>query len=96
VGADAEWVEVTNLSSNYEDDDEFSGTNFSSFPGSGISAPQLGTTNGVDLYSIGSRLMMATIRNGFLWTCQTVGLSGTNGTYLGDYSGMGVDRSAIQ
>src|SRR5205809_288543 len=41
-------------------------------------------------------LMMATVRNGFLWTCQTVGLSGTNGTYTGDASGTNVDRSAIQ
>jgi hypothetical protein len=40
--------------------------------------------------------MMATIRNGFLWTCQTVGLSGTNGTYTGNESGTNVDRSAIQ
>jgi hypothetical protein len=40
--------------------------------------------------------MMATIRNGFLWTCQTVGLSGTNGTYVGEASGTNVDRSAIQ
>jgi hypothetical protein len=40
--------------------------------------------------------MMATIHNGFLWTCQTVGLSGTNGTYIGDASGTNVDRSAAQ
>jgi len=40
--------------------------------------------------------MMATVRNGFLWTCQTVGLSGTNGTYTGDASGTNVDGSAIQ
>src|SRR5260370_36143784 len=40
--------------------------------------------------------MMATIRNGFLWTCQAVGLSGTNGIYFGDASGTNVDRSAVQ
>src|SRR6267154_1559575 len=28
---------------------------------------------------INSRLMMATVRNGFLWTCHAVGLSGNNG-----------------
>ena len=39
---------------------------------------------------------MATIRNGILWTCQMVGLNGTNGTYTGDASGTNVDRSAIQ
>ena len=59
-------------------------------------APQLGVTNRVDLSAIGSRLMMATIHTGFLGTCQTVGLSGTNGTYTGDASGTNVDRSAIQ
>jgi hypothetical protein len=40
--------------------------------------------------------MMATIRNDFLRTCRTIGLSGTNGTYLGDASGTNVDRSAVQ
>jgi hypothetical protein len=40
--------------------------------------------------------MMATVRNGFLWTCQMVGLSGTNGVYTGDASGSNVDRSAVQ
>jgi hypothetical protein len=96
VWADTNWVEVTNPGSDYQDYYEFSGTNFGSIPGPGISAPQLGTTIGIDLYSIGSRLMMATIRNGFVWTCQTVGLSGTNGAYTGDASGTNVDRSALQ
>src|SRR6185369_1343835 len=32
----------------------------------------------------------------FLWTCQTVGLTGTNGAYAGDKSGTNVDRSGIQ
>jgi len=39
---------------------------------------------------------MATIRNGSLWVSQVVGLSGTNGVYIGDESGTNVDRSAIQ
>jgi hypothetical protein len=91
--ADAEWVEVSNPGTGYQDYYEFSGTNFSSFPDTGITAPQLGTTNGIELYSAGSRLMMAVIRNGFLWTCQTVGMSGTNGIYVGDASGTNVDRS---
>jgi hypothetical protein len=39
---------------------------------------------------------MAIIRDKFLWPCQTVGLSGTNGAYIGDASGTNVDRSAIQ
>jgi len=46
--------------------------------------------------SIGSRLMMAVVQNGFLWTCHTVGLNGSNGVYLGDSSGTNVDRSAMQ
>jgi hypothetical protein len=96
VWADANWVEAGDAGSDYQDYYEFSGTNFSSFPFTGISAPQAGTTNGINLYSVGSRLMMATIHNGFLWTCQTVGLSGTNGAYTGDASGTNVDRSAIQ
>jgi hypothetical protein len=93
--ADTNWVEASNPGATYQDYYELTGTNFSSIP-SGVTAPQLGSTNGVDLFSIGSRLMMATIHNGFLWTCQTVGLSGTNGTYIGDASGTNVDRSAIQ
>jgi hypothetical protein len=40
--------------------------------------------------------MTAVIRNGFLWTCQHVGLSGTNGVYLGNQTGTNVDRSAAQ
>ena len=94
--ADTNWIEVSNSGPVYQDYYELAGTNFSVFPTSGISAPQLGTTNEIDLYTIGSRLMMATIRNGILWTCQTVGLNGTNGSYTGDASGTNVDRSAVQ
>jgi len=38
------------------------------------------------------------MRSGYgpLWTCQTIGLTGTNGTYSGDVFGTNVDRSAIQ
>jgi len=39
--------------------------------------------------------MNAVIRNGFLWTCQAIGLS-TNDTYVGNSSGSNVTRSAIQ
>ncbi len=96
VWADTNWVEVSNPGATYQDYFELAGTNFSSFLNAGVTAPQLGTTNGVELYGIGSRLMMATIHNGFLWTCQIVGLSGTNGTYIGGASGTNVDRSAAQ
>lgn len=94
--ADTNWVEVSNPGAAYQDYYELAGTNFSSFPNAGVTGPQLGTTNGIDLFLIGSRLMMATVHNGFLWTCQTVGLSGTNGTYIGDASGTNVDRSGAQ
>jgi hypothetical protein len=40
--------------------------------------------------------MVVHIGNGFLWTCHTVGLSGTNGVYSGDKFGTNVNRSAIQ
>ena len=40
--------------------------------------------------------MMAMIRNGYLWTCQYVGLSSTNGSYNGDQTGTNVNRSAVQ
>jgi hypothetical protein len=94
--ADTNWVEVSNPGPSYQDYYEFSGTNFSSFPSTGVTAPQLGTSDGINLYSIGGRLMMAVVRNGFLWTCHTVGLSGTNGVYVGNASGTNVNRSAMQ
>ncbi|MBU6399001.1 MAG: hypothetical protein KGS61_01660, partial [Verrucomicrobia bacterium] len=50
----------------------------------------------IELYRDGSRLQMATIRNGYLWTCQYVGLSGTGGSYSGTDTGAAVDRSGIQ
>jgi hypothetical protein len=96
VWADVEWLEAANPGLSYQDYYEFSGTNFYGFPLRGIEAPQLGATNGVNLYFVGSRLMLALIRNGSLWTCHMVGLSGTNGTYVGDDSGTNIDRSAIQ
>jgi hypothetical protein len=60
-----------------------------------ISAPQAGGAPSIDL-AVGSRLMMAVIRNNFLWTCQMVGLDGTDGDYDGGSSGGSVDRSAVQ
>lgn len=66
-----------------------------------ISAPQKGGLQGVSLGAgldgaSGSRLMTAMIRDGFLWTCQHVGLDGADGVYSNDASGLTVDRSAIQ
>ena len=39
---------------------------------------------------------MAIIRNGYLWTCQHVGLNSADGTYSGDQTGSSVNRSGIQ
>jgi hypothetical protein len=36
------------------------------------------------------------VRNDSLWTCQHIGLDGTDGVYDGDASGSSVDRSAVQ
>lgn len=63
-----------------------------------MAAPQATASNGVpiSLREIGSRLTTAVVRNGSLWTCQAVGLSGTNGNYVGDQTGSSVDRSSVQ
>jgi len=50
----------------------------------------------ISLYDVGSRLAITSLRDGFLWTCQTIGLSGTNGTYTGNKLGTSVNRSGIQ
>jgi hypothetical protein len=54
-------------------------------------------TNGTTLGTgTGSRLCSTVLRGGWLWTCQAVGLSGTNGTYTGDQSGATKDREGVQ
>jgi hypothetical protein len=89
--AETNWVEVSNtpVYRDYFDLDE-----------GGISAPQPlsaeGVPNSIEIYHTGSRLMMATIRDATLWTCQHVGLSETNGTYTGNDEGTNVNRSGIQ
>jgi len=55
-----------------------------------LSAPQT-----VALGGTASRLMMATIRNSYLWTCHHVGLDGTDGDYDGPWPSP-PDRSAVQ
>src|SRR5438105_2534259 len=80
-GTNAFWADTNGFllvsSTNYLDYFDLDPTNYNN--ATGISAPQ---TNGgsVILYNVGSRLAQAVIRNGFLWTCQTVGLT-NNGTY---------------
>jgi hypothetical protein len=73
------------------------------FADSSISAPQAGgptdirlTPDPVTRDRVGSRLSMAVIRQGVLWTCHHVGLDDEDGDYGGDKTGEGVDRSAIQ
>jgi len=99
-GTNAAWVETNWLSiasTNYQNYYDFDGTNstYEATTG-GIGAPQAGGTNKIALGYIGSRLIMVVVRNGYLWTCQHVGLSGTGGGYSGDQTGSTVDRSAAQ
>jgi hypothetical protein len=85
---DTNWFAVTN--SVYRDHFELEyGTNY---------APQATNQGGVslELYETSGHPAMSVIRNGFLWTCYTIGLSGTNGTYVGDVFGSNVDRSGVQ
>jgi hypothetical protein len=95
----AAWADTNGFSvlssTNYLDYFDLDPTNYNAAVG--ISAPQLpNTTNtAITLYAVGSRLAQAVIRNGFLWTCHTVGLT-TNGTYNGDASGSNVTRSGVQ
>jgi hypothetical protein len=96
-GSNAMWVEtnwVSVLSTNYQNYYDFDGTNSVYGLVNGVLAPA--GTNGIDLGLTGSKLMMAVIRNGYLWTCQHVGLSGTSGGYTGDQTGTNLDRSAAQ
>ena len=95
--ADTNWVEMANPGPSYQDYCELTvGTNFDGLPVP-VGAPQAGTSTKINLTQGGSKLeSAAVIRNGFMWVCHTMGLSGTNGTYTGDASGTNVDRSAVQ
>ncbi len=86
VWAGPNWVSLTNNSyRNYFDLDD-----------GNVQAPQTNGFPRINIHQTGSRLMMAFIRDGALWTCHHVGLSGTNGTYSGGVTGTNVDRSAAQ
>ena len=82
----------------YQDYYDVEGTNLVTLPSedSGIQAPQAGGSTKISLIDVGSRLMNAVIRGGFLYTCHHIGLSGTNGTYSGNETGTNVDRSGAQ
>jgi hypothetical protein len=103
-GTNAAWVDTNWVSlseSSYRDYYDLDGTNTTTIPSSytGVSAPQPEDTNNikrVDLHVLGSRLMMAVIRDGFLWTCHHIGLSGTNESYAHMPVSTNVDRSAVQ
>ncbi|MBI2928550.1 MAG: hypothetical protein HYY24_23015 [Verrucomicrobia bacterium] len=62
-------------------------------------APQLGGPIKLSLKRVGSRLMSAVVRTqgstAFLWTCQFVGLDGTDGDYDGNETGGDMNRSGI-
>jgi hypothetical protein len=97
--ADTNWVALSDTVPTYRDYYDLDGTNLDVSPGPGtaIIAPQTnGAGIGINLQGVGSRFATTVIRNGSLWTCQAVGLSGTNGIYAGDQSGTNVDRSGIQ
>lgn len=97
VWTDTNWVVLPAPAANYRDYYDLDGTSITDEPaaGVGINAPnQSGTP--IDLHRVGSRLAMTTIRNGFLWTCQTIGLTGTNGVYVGNETGTNVDRTGVQ
>jgi len=95
--AENNWIAVTNSVGTYRDYYDLDGTNIIDIVPSGISiyAPN---KDGVplNLHTVGSRLAMTSIRNGYLWTCQPIGLSGTNGTYTGNETGTNVDRTGAQ
>ncbi len=99
--ADANWWTLPEPANQapYRDYYDLDGTNRTivPVPQTGISAPQQGGSTGIDLHLVGSRLMMAAIRDRFLWTCHHVGLAGTNGTYNAeDQTGTNVDRAGVQ
>jgi hypothetical protein len=97
VWAETNWVAVTDPATTYRDYYDLDGTNVTFAParGAGVSAPNKDGTS-MDLHQIGSRLAMSVIRNGCLWTCQAIGLDGTNGVYLGNETGTNVDRAGVQ
>jgi hypothetical protein len=90
------WFTVSDGGLVYRDYFDVGGTNPAVLPGTGIVAPHKDGSPGIDLFRTGSRLMATVIRNGFMWTCHTVGLNGTNGAYQDDLLGTNVDRTAIQ
>jgi hypothetical protein len=91
---DTNWFPVSNSGPSYRDYYDLDGTNVTTHPDGGVVAQAPGGS--IALWEVGSRLATAPVRRGFLWTCQTVGLNGTNGAYAGDKFGTNVDRSAIQ
>jgi len=84
--AETDWIVLTNSGPTYRDYYDLDNTS--------VAAPQATAEGGIviTLGAVGSRLAMTVIRNGFLWTCQGIGLSGTNGVY----SGTNVDRTGAQ
>ena len=99
---DTNWIAVEPWSgANYRDYYDIEGTNQTiASSASTVRAPQppapLGETKRINLGYVGSRLMNALIRNGFLYTCHHVGLSETNGVYTGNETGTNVTRSGVQ
>lgn len=100
---DNDWILADDGGTSYRNYYDLDGTNVTVFPlpATGVSAPHRvaeceGSGAAIDLHYTGSRLANTVIRHGVLWTCQTVGLNGTNGQYAGSQFGTNVDRSGIQ
>jgi hypothetical protein len=95
---DTNWQQVSQGAAvNYQDYYDIEGTNLLATPQEPtVQAPQKGGPWRINLTFTGSRLMNAMIRNGFLYTCQHVGLNGTNGLYVGNELGTNVDRTGVQ
>ena len=95
--ADTNWTVLSNTVPTYQNYYDLDGTNITvDSTGGPVFAPDPGSASAFSLNIIGSRLTPTVIRDDFLWTCQAVGLKGTNGTYVGGSSYTNVDRSGIQ
>jgi hypothetical protein len=66
------------------------------FDSASVYAPSLGSSTGLNMNHMGSRLFNAIIQDTVLWTCHVVGFDGNDNDYDGNESGTGVDRSAVQ
>ena len=88
------WLAITNAGLTYRDYYDLDIPDVTAPEGTALGGGQ------INLWPIGSRLSMTVIRNGALWTCQAVGLNGTNGVFTNAVYGAdqstNVDRTGVQ